>query len=151
MSSPTLRRALPLAYGLAHALAFAATWLLLDRGWTGRAAAGTAIIGVAALLACACASIVVPRVPRAAFSARYALALVLLLVLGPSFVAAALFAGAVLTDIPWGEIPMRWWLPILLNLAASGVYTTLAIVGRLMLPSGLPLALLAAWLIARPR
>jgi hypothetical protein len=132
------------------ALVYAASWIGLDRDFTARTLTATLYIGMASALAGAMALLAVRVLAQKPWSARFAASLILLI--GATAAGASLFIGI---EVAWAthpmrELPLRIVMTILLIIGASALYGFLALAGPLLLPLGLPLVAIVAWLMARP-
>lgn len=131
------------------AMSFIAGWLALDRAFTGRVLTAAIYIGVAGMLSAAAALATGFILRRKPWSARFAAAL-LLLTAGTGGL-AALQAGVRTAWIQHAlpELPIEIALLILAINIAAALYGFLAIAAPLILPLGLPLIVMSAFLIAR--
>jgi hypothetical protein len=143
------RAVLAPAYGAAIALAFALSWGVLQRGLDGRTLLATAYFGLAGTLAALAALVAGFLLRTRAASARFAAALVLLLLGTAGFAGVFLTLQLVLTFHRLNEVPLKIALLILGISGAGALYNVLAIAAPLILPLGLPAVVLFAILIAR--
>jgi hypothetical protein len=141
--------ALAPAYGALIALAFALPWVLLQRGFDGRALLATGYFGVAGTLAALAALVVAFLLNSRPASARFAAAFVVLLLGTAGFTSIFLMFQLVLTFHRLSEIPLKIAILILGISGAGALYNVLAIAAPLILPLGLPATILFAVLIAR--
>jgi hypothetical protein len=140
------------AFGAGIALIYLAGWVALDRVVTARAAAAAVVIGGAAALAAALALFAAFLLRRGPWTARFAASLIVLLAGTGGF--ATVTAGAYLAWVQHAllEIPVQIALLILALQIAAALYGFLALAAPLILPLGLPLAVLVALVAAgRPR
>lgn len=131
------------------ALCFAAGWLFLGRAFTGRTLTACFYVAVASTLAAAAALVAARILARRHWSARFAAAVILLVVgvggLTPIFMAMQM--AWAFHDL--SELPLHIFVLVLALMGAAALYNFLAIAGLLILPLGLPAIALFAVLIAR--
>jgi hypothetical protein len=144
------RVALAPAFGAALALCYLAGWLALERALTARVGTAMIYIGVAAMLSAAAALLASRLLAGRPWSARFAAAL-LALVVGTTGL-ASLFMTVELawTTHPLPDLPLHVVFLIIAFIGIGALYGFLAIAGHLILPLGLPIVALFALLIARP-
>ena len=141
--------ALALLFGLAMTASFAVPWLQIGRPASERFALACTFLLVGATLAGLLTGAVLGLLRRRAASAQLAAALLGLFGGTSSLTCFLLF----LEDIGWGDIPwslepghLAFWTLIQ---AASAIYAYLTVMGWLLLPAGVPLTFLFAYLLMR--
>jgi hypothetical protein len=137
------------AYAAGMAAVFAATWVWLGRDFTARTFTATLYIAVAAAIASATAALAARLLRRSPWSARIAAVLILLISGTAALASLFLAVETAWATHPMSELPMGIALLILAIIGAGALYGFLAIAGPLILPLGLPLVAVSAWLIAR--
>ena len=145
----TVAFVLSLAFAMSLMAGYSASWLVLGRHWSPSVSLSVALIGLAGLSAGLAAGVVLPRAPLRAYSAKFALAaLVLLSVTGGTLTLLIAVADMILSpgDPPSGLGHRIEWA--LLTTAAS-FYMVLGLVARLLLPAGLVAVPLFSWAFAR--
>ena len=137
------------AYAGGMAAAFAAGWAWLGRDFTARTLTATLYIAVAAATAAATAALSARLLRGRPWSARIAAALILLIAGTAALASLFLAVETAWATHPMAELPVEIALLILAIIGAGALYGFLAIAGPLILPLGVPLVALSAFLIAR--
>ena len=130
-------------------LSFALSSILIGRAFSPRAIVATGFFALAGFLAGASALTASRLLAKKPLSARFAAALICLLA-GTAALASVFFMlQLVLSHHRLSEIPIRISLIILAVSGAGALYNVLAIAAPVIMPLGLPLIALFAWLIAK--
>lgn len=141
--------AVSLLCGALFALCFLGGWLLVGRPLSSRSVTVTLYIAASATLSSGAALHLMGRFRRRPWTARFAAALFVLLA-GPAVLSSFFMAVQEGLHSPTlTEVPLRLAFLLAGLLGAGAIYTFLAVAGPLMLPLGLPLALLLAAVMSR--
>ena len=143
------RVGIAIAFAAAMMMAFAATWLLLDRAITGKVLLAMAFLALAAFIAALAAETVVALLGRRPSTARFAAAILILIVGTVGLMSALLMAQSVLASYDLAVVPAAMALQILMISGAAALYNFLTLAGLVILPFSLPIIVVFAWLIAR--
>jgi CBS domain containing-hemolysin-like protein len=143
------RAILPIAFGVAMAAALALPWMSLGRAATPRLAAAVLLFGICGAAAALATSALMRRMARSPFTARYAAALVALLLGTAGLMCSVMTVGAAGEHLFEGLPPKTIGLIFAYTVAAS-LYNFLAVAGWLLLPLGLPVIVIFAGLLAAP-
>jgi hypothetical protein len=126
-------------------------WMALGRAVADRQAMAAVFVGIAGFISCIAAELAVRRLRRPGRAAQFAAAIVALTVgtiSGASFLLGIERAWA---SHPLLELPPKIVFMILTIVGAGSLYTFMSIAAWLILPLGLPIIVLTAFLLARPR
>lgn len=131
------------------ATALALPWLSLGRAVTPRLAVAVLLFGFCAAAAALAASALVRWMPRSPYSARFAAAVVTLL-LGTAGLMCAVMTVETASEHLFEGLSAKTLGLILAYTGAASLYNFLAVAGWVLLPLGLPVIVAFAGLLAAP-
>jgi hypothetical protein len=137
------------AFGAAIAISYLLAWLFLERAFTQRVLTATFYFAVAGTLSAGAALAGVHLFSKRRLSARFAAALICLLAGTAGFAILFFTLDIVLSHHRLSELPIRISLIILGISGAGTAYSMLALAAPIILPLGIPLIAIFAFVIAR--
>jgi hypothetical protein len=136
------------AFGLAMGLAFGATWLILDRALTSRAVAACLTIVAASSVSAGIALLADGIIRRRAWTARFAVALLILITGTGALTSFFIGAETAWTTHALMELSPKLVIIVVLLTSLGSLYSFLSVAGFLLLPIGIPVIIASAALIA---
>lgn len=143
-----LRILLAPAFGIAMALCFAAGWFLVDRGFTVRSSYALSFLAVSGTVSAGVAEAAARILARAAWSARFAAAFIILAAGTVALASIIMMIQVVFTHHDMREVPVAMAVRIMAINSAAAFHNMLALAAPLMLPLALPLVVVFAGIIA---